>query len=68
LAGLGLWRDANRNGLCEPGEVVPLAAWGITGLSCRYRSHVTGVPFSPEGVRYRDGTTRPSYDWIVRGR
>lgn len=66
LDGLALWRDANGDGVSDPGEVVPVPAWGITALSCRYRRHATGIPFSPDGVRLRDGTTRPSYDWIVR--
>jgi tetratricopeptide (TPR) repeat protein len=34
LAGLAIWRDANGNGVSEPGEVTSLAAWNIVELSC----------------------------------
>ncbi|MBI4613561.1 MAG: hypothetical protein HY720_08135 [Planctomycetes bacterium] len=68
LAGLALWRDANANGRSEPGEVRPLADWGIEALSCRRENHEAGIPFSPEGVLFRDGTTRPTYDWYAPGR
>jgi tetratricopeptide (TPR) repeat protein len=68
LAGLGIWRDANANGVSEPGEVRPVGAWGITALSCRYGVHRSGIPFSPEGAQFDDGTTRPTYDWIVHAR
>jgi hypothetical protein len=68
LKGLTLWQDANGNGLSEPGELKPLAAWGITALSCRYETHATGIPFSPRGVVFQDGSTRPSYDWIAPGK
>ena len=60
--------DANGNGVSEPGEVKPLAAWGITALSCRYETHPTGIPFSPRGVVFQDASTRPSYDWIAPGK
>src|ERR1041385_1404257 len=65
LKGLALWHDANGNGVSEPGEVKPLADWGITALSCRYQSHSTGIPFNPVGVIFRDGSARPSYDWMA---
>jgi tetratricopeptide (TPR) repeat protein len=66
LTGLALWHDANSNGLSEPGEVKPLSHWNITALSCRYETHATRIPFSPLGVTFNDGSTRPSYDWIAR--
>ena len=68
LKGLAIWHDANSNGASEPGEVKPLAAWGITALSSRYETHATGIPFSPRGVVFKDGSTRASYDWIAPGR
>lgn len=33
---LRLWRDANHNGLSEPGELVTLSAVGIEGLDLQY--------------------------------
>jgi hypothetical protein len=68
LKGLALWHDANGNGVSEPGEVKPLAVWGITALSCDFQTHATGIPFSPRGVVFQNGSTRPSYDWIAPGR
>ena len=65
LEHLALWQDANGNGVSDPGEVKPLAAWNIIGLSCRSQTHATGIPFHPTGVTLKDGSTRPSYDWIV---
>jgi tetratricopeptide (TPR) repeat protein len=74
LAGLAIWRDLNGNGISEPGEVTPVAAWGIVELSC---GAVGPGPdddaklltaFSPAGVRFADGTTRPTYDIVLQRR
>jgi len=64
---LAIWQDINGNGQCEPGEVQPLSAWGIAGLrySCTQQGDILA---SPQGVVLGDGTTRPSYDWMVRSR
>lgn len=69
LKGLAIWRDRNRNGISEPGEVRPLEHWGIVGLSCRYQrdaGHPDHMAFAAKGVLLRDGSTRPSYDLILR--
>lgn len=69
LIGLAIWRDANANGVCEPGEVRPLADYGIIGLSCqceRDNEHPDRIWHSPKGVTYRDGTTRPTFDLVLR--
>lgn len=71
LRGLALWHDANGNGICEPGEVRPLAHHGIVELSCvgqRDSQHPDRVWFSPRGAVYRDGTTRPTFDLILQQR
>jgi len=68
LRGLALWRDANCNGISDPGEVRPLAHWGIVALSCRSETGRDGVVFSPRGVTFRDGATRPTYDVILHPR
>jgi tetratricopeptide (TPR) repeat protein len=68
LEGLALWRDANQNGVSDPGEVAPLAAWKITELSCRYvfdARHPDEIAFSPNGVRFEDGRTRPTFDLVM---
>jgi hypothetical protein len=74
LAGLAIWRDVNGNGTSEPGEVTPLAAWNIVELSCDADGPgpdddptlVTAL--SPAGVRFADGTTRPTYDIVLQRR
>ena len=68
LDGLALWRDANANGISEPGEVRPVTSHGITTLSTRSQQHETGIPFSQNGVTFQDGTTRPTYDIILQTR
>lgn len=63
LRGLALWRDANMNGVSEPGEVRTLADWGIEALGCRAEPAADGILISPTGARMLDGSTRPTYDW-----
>ncbi|MBI4611984.1 MAG: tetratricopeptide repeat protein [Planctomycetes bacterium] len=63
LDGLSLWRDQDSDGISGPGEVLPLAAWGVEGLSCRALLG-PGGPWSPSGVFFPDGETRPTFDWI----
>jgi tetratricopeptide (TPR) repeat protein len=68
LRDLAIWHDRNSDGVSDPGEVRPLAAHRIVGLSCRYIEG-DGVAFaalSPEGVKLADGSTRPSYDVLLR--
>jgi len=65
LNGLALWNDANGNGLSDPGEVLPVQAFGITRLSCTSHIHGSGIPWNPAGVTFSDGSSRPTYDWIA---
>ncbi len=67
LEGLALWQDINSNGVSEPGEVRPLAEFGITALRCRSQVESAQGPWHPQGVEYGDGRTAPSYDWISTG-
>jgi tetratricopeptide (TPR) repeat protein len=69
LAGLAVWIDANGNGVCEPGEVKALAELGIVAIGCRGvidRAHPDAVASCPTGVTFRDGTTRPTFDVVLR--
>lgn len=68
LTALALWRDGNADGLSDPGEVRPVASYGITSLSTRGQPHETGVPYCPAGVTFKDGSTRPTYDLILESR
>jgi tetratricopeptide (TPR) repeat protein len=68
LRHLAIWRDANQNGVSEKGEVRSLAGHGIAALSCLYESGdgVAVAAYSRRGVLLGDGSTRPSYDVILR--
>ena len=67
---LALWRDVNVNGVSEAGEVTRLEGNGIEALSCRHvvvsEEDSTVAAYSPEGVRYRNGSTTPTYDLVLR--
>ncbi len=68
LDGLALWHDANGNGVCDAGEVKPLAEYGITALACKYerdRSHPDNIAFAPAGVTFANGRTRPTFDLVL---
>lgn len=63
LGGLSLWRDENRNGVSDPGEVIPANVHGIAALVVRGHETRPGLITAPDGVRFDDGSTRPLYDW-----
>ena len=63
LAGLGVWRDLDGNAVAAPGEVVPADVFGITSIAVRPDGDSEGVPANTRGVRLRDGTVLPTYDW-----
>ncbi|MDB4516274.1 polysaccharide biosynthesis/export family protein [Crocinitomicaceae bacterium] len=65
LRGLALWHDRNSNGLSDPGEVQSVESCGVQSLSCHYCRHPTGIVFSPRGVVFQGGRSRPTYDWIA---
>jgi tetratricopeptide (TPR) repeat protein len=69
LTGLALWHDRNGNGVSERGEVRPVGEWGIVALDCAYThdpTHPDEIAVAARGVTFRDGTTRPTYDLILR--
>jgi len=68
LEGLTLWHDRNSDGVSDPGEVETVEFWGIQSLSCHFRRHPAGIVFSPRGVVFQGGATRPTYDWIAPSR
>ncbi|MCA9793107.1 MAG: tetratricopeptide repeat protein [Candidatus Eremiobacteraeota bacterium] len=68
LEGLALWRDRNGDGLSQPGEVKPLADYGIVALFTDWQVHATGIPYAPTGVLWQDGRRTSSYDWVVEAR
>ena len=68
LRHLGLWRDANSNGISEGGEVRAVAAYGIVSLSCEslWVNDIDRTAYSPRGVTFADGTTRPTWDVVLQ--
>ncbi len=69
LHGLAIWQDVDGNGISDPGEATQLARWGIVGISCRYVQETKlpdGITYSPRGVIFCDGSSRPTYDLILR--
>ncbi len=70
LDNLGVWIDANSDGVAEPGEVKSLAALGITSLSTRPQGTIEGAAFNPHGfVQNTSSGPRPfaTWDWISYG-
>ena len=63
LAGLALWRDADGDGVSEAGEVQPLSAYGVIGLSSHGLAERPGLIVAPAGVHLQSGECRPLYDW-----
>lgn len=68
LKGFALWHDRNSNGISESGEVRSVQEFGITSISSKHELHKSGIPWNPQGVTLTNGTTLPSYDWIVPGK
>ena len=71
LRGLALWHDANSNGISDPGEVRPVASHGIVEISCAGTSHPDKsrcAAWSPRGVTFADGSSRPTFDLILQRR
>ncbi len=68
LSKLAIWQDANQNGVSEQGEVEPLAHHGIVALSTRYLDceDEWTIARSDRGVTFTDGTTRATYDVVLR--
>jgi hypothetical protein len=67
LRHLALWRDVNGNGISEPGELTSLTDAGIISLSCQNQSHPSPgcQAYSQDGITFRNGTTRHSYDLLL---
>ena len=63
LRGIAIWRDISGNGVCDPGEVIPLRDAGILRIAVRASGRTNGMPFSAQGIQLNDGTFRPTYDW-----
>ena len=63
--GLAIWQDLNSDGISQKGEVKPLSDWGIVSISYQALKDAQGMWYSPNGVRFASGETRPTYDLIL---
>ena len=69
LVGIALWRDRDVDGVSDRGEVQPLSAHSITEISTAFEHddcHPDRIAWSPRGVTFTDGSTRPTFDLILR--
>jgi hypothetical protein len=66
LRGLAAWFDRNANGVSDRGEVVPIERLPIRSLSVYATDRQGRHAFNERGLRLRDGTTRPTYDWVAQ--
>jgi hypothetical protein len=61
--------NLERHVAVSPREAGPPADWHILSLSTAYEydpTHPDEIAFSPRGVTFRDGSSRPTYDVILR--
>ncbi len=68
LAGIVVWVDENRNGVCDSKEIKPLAELHIKALRYSHKplaGHPDQIAFSPDGVVFSDGTSAASYDIVL---
>lgn len=63
LRGIAVWFDRNGNGRSDRGEVIPVAALGVQSLAVSPEGEADGVPAHATGVRFRSGTSAPTWDW-----
>jgi hypothetical protein len=66
LKGLALWHDRNSNGVSDKGEVTPIADTNVRTIATTQTGKVNGLhPMHAAGVLLKDGTTRPTWDWVI---
>jgi hypothetical protein len=65
LAGLALWFDRNQNGVCDPGEVVPIEQTGVEALAVRATAWDGESPMNATGVKLENGRILPTWDWVT---
>lgn len=67
LRGIAVWQDHNSNGVSDAGEVKPVQAYGIEAIAVTPEPQTDlandNVPQNLHGLRMRDGSFLPTYDW-----
>jgi hypothetical protein len=65
LDGLALWRDADRDGASDRGEVIPVGELGIVAIGCRATAAEAGWLHAPSSVERDDGVRLDSWDVVL---
>ncbi len=65
LKGLCVWFDRDSDGQSDEGEVVSVESLGIAAISTRPTGQDGQSPMHNAGIRFKDGRTMPTYDWIA---
>ena len=65
LDGISVWFDRNSNGRSDMGEIVSVESLGITAIATRANSYDGKSPIHTSGLRFENGRTVPTYDWIA---
>ncbi len=65
MVGMAIWRDHNSDGVSDPGELVLIEETDIEAISTRAITTEDGSPANPAGLRLKNGSTLPTYDWIA---
>lgn len=64
LPGLAVWTDLDGDGHPAAREVKPVQKEGIAKIAVRAVQRADGLWHQPKGLVLRDGSTRPTWDWI----
>lgn len=62
---LSVWQDINTNGISDPGEVQPVAHWGIDAIATAFRQESPDLLISRKGMRLTSGSWRPTWDVLL---
>ena len=65
LKGLCVWFDRDWDGQSDDGEVVSVESLGIAAIATRPTGRDGQSPMHSAGIRFKDGRTVPTYDWIA---
>lgn len=65
LKGICVWFDRDGDGQSGAGEVVPVESLGVAAIATRPTGRDGQSPMHDAGIRFKDGRTVPTYDWIA---
>jgi hypothetical protein len=67
LRGIALWFDRDGDGVSDIGEVTPIERTDVQSLATDFTGTTPdGSLISASGVRFKDGSCLPTFDWITR--